>query len=484
VIKKVGVSGGAAVTVCSVQGSLAGIAWDGGDLIFGGGSKGILRVPAIGGQPAVIASVKNGEFAATPQMLPGGEWVLFTVAASQSVDGWDKAQIVAQSLKTSERRTLISGGSEGRYVASGHIVYALGGVLFVVPFDLRRLAVTGGAAPVVEGVKRSNGGVNSTAYYAVSGSGSLIFIAGPVTTSAVQSDLALIDRVTGAAVPLKLPPARYEHPRMSPDGKWIAVATDDGKDATVWIADVSGSVAIRKLTLSGRSRFPVWSPDGQFVTFQSDREGDLGIWRQRADGSAQAERLTKPEKDVAHIPESWSPDGRTLLLSVANAGTFTQAALSMPDRKVAPFGNLRSAILFAAAFSPDGKWVAYEAREGGIANPLFVQPYPPTGANYQVSRNAIHATWSPDGKQLFFGPGPGQVVAVNVTTRPAFSFGNPVSVPFRFLDPGPTVERNNDITPDGKKFLGVVGGQTLSATADRIQVVLNWTEELKSRLGR
>jgi eukaryotic-like serine/threonine-protein kinase len=488
VIKRIAVTGGAAVTVCPAPAeSVPGLSWDGGDVVFGAGRQGIQRVSANGGQPAVIAAVKTGEIAASPQMLPGGEWVLFTVASAPTAEGWDKAQIVAQSLKTSERKTLVSGGSEGRYLPSGHIVYALGGVLFAVPFDVRRLAVTGGTVSVVEGVRRSVGAIG-TAYYAISASGSLAFIPGPVTTTAGSSDLALIDRATGAEQSLKLPTARYEHPRLSPDGKWIAVASDDGKDAIVWIHDVSGIASIRRLTLSGRNRFPLWSPDGQYVTFQSDREGDLAIWRQRADGTAPAERLTKPEKDTSHLPESWSPDGKTLLFSVGKGASFTAAALSMPDRKVTSVGGLQSSILFSAAFSPDGKWIAYEAREASTPptsplSPLFVQPFPPTGATYQIARNGVHATWSPNGKELFYGPAPGQVLGVTVTTRPAFSFSNPVPVAVRFIDSGPAIERNNDITPDGRKFLAVTAsGIATSGAAPLIQVVLNWAEELKQRV--
>ena len=87
-------------------------------------------------------------------MLPGGDWVLFTLATAAATDGWDRARIVVQSLTSGERKTLIEGGSDARYLPTGHLVYALGGVVFAVPFDLRQLAVTGGPVPVVEGVKR------------------------------------------------------------------------------------------------------------------------------------------------------------------------------------------------------------------------------------------------------------------------------------------------------------------------------------------
>ena len=353
-IKKIAVSGGAAVTICPADVPF-GLRWNTDGIVFGQGSKGIMRVSANGGRPEVLVSVKNGEVAYGPQVLPDGEWVLFTIATANTRDGWDKAQIVVQSLKTSERKTLVAGGSDGRYVPTGHIVYALGGVLFAVSFDLRHLNVTSGPVPIVEGVSRSNTGTSGVAHFSISSTGSLVFVPGPALTLSPQLNLALIDR-NGPPQPLKLPPGPYEYPRLSPDGKRIAFGSDDGKEAVVWIYDLSGVTSMRRLTLGSRNRLPVWSADGERVAFQSDREGDLGIFWQRADGTTTAERLTKPDKDTAHVPESWSPDGKTLLFSVAKGSSYAVAALSLTDKKVTPVGGIQSAFPPSAAFSPDGRW--------------------------------------------------------------------------------------------------------------------------------
>ena len=177
-IKKIAVSGGAGITICPAT-QPAGVSWDTGGILFGQSGKGIVRVSENGGQPTVIAGVKSGEVAFGPQLLPGGEWVLFTIATAATSDGWDKAQIVVQSLKTAERKTLITGGSDGRYLPTGHIVYALSGVLFAVSFDSRALTVTGGPVPILEGgVKRSNSGSLATTHLSISGTGSLVFIPG------------------------------------------------------------------------------------------------------------------------------------------------------------------------------------------------------------------------------------------------------------------------------------------------------------------
>jgi Tol biopolymer transport system component len=235
---------------------------------------------------------------------------------------------------------------------------------------------------------------------------------------------------------------------------------------------------------------PVWSADGERVAFQSDREGDLGLFWQRADGTTVAERLTKPDKDMAHVPESWSPDGKTLLFSVAKGSSYTLAALSFPEKTVTPVGGIQSIYPPAATFSPDGRWVAYSAAAPGTgAGSLFVQPFPTTGPPYPISKGTgFHPTWSPDGKELFYvgGASGGQFLVVSATTRPTFTFGNPVSVPSPFGSGRGGLERPYDITLDGKRFLGVVAaGQNALAgapAAPQIQVVINWFEDLKARV--
>ena len=509
-IKKIAVSGGAAVTVCpldEVQASgttvVRGMTWDDGGVAFAQ-TKGILRVSANGGRPEMLVSAKDGEVLFGPQVLPGGEWLLFTVAKAATAEGWDTAQIVVQSLKSGDRKTLVSGGSDGRDPPTGHLVYALGGVLFGVPFDLRRLAVAGGPVPIVEGVERTNA-INGAVRFSVSSTGSLVFIPGPASgASTTQFDLALMDR-KGGVTPLKLPPGGYEFPRVSPNGKQVAFGSDDGKEAIVWIYDLAGTSAMRRLTFGGRNRFPIWSSDGARVAFQSDREGDAGIFWQRADGTGPAERLTKPEQGLSHVPEAWSPKGDSFLfgvnkgrdisdpsaLAVGNAAAdpFSLWTFSLSDKKATRFGQVQSFFPLNAVFSPDGRWVAYASGDEKGVIEIYVEPVPATGAKYQIPKEprSHHPTWSPDGKALDDTPGPGQNnIAVNITTQSSVAVGNGVPVP-SVGAAGPSVVRNYDIAPDGRT-VGVVpagaSGQTASSGAlavPQIQVVLNWFEELKAK---
>jgi Tol biopolymer transport system component len=300
----------------------------------------------------------------------------------------------------------------------------------------------------------------------------------------VQSNLALIDR-KGGVEPLKLPLGPYQHPRAAPNGTQIAVATDDGKEAIVWIYELGGAASMRRLTFGGRNRFPIWSADGQRVAFQSDREGDLGIFWQRADGSDAAERLTKPDQGTSHVPESWSPRGERFLFGVTKGSSVSLWTFLLQDKTATPFADVQSPNPINAAFSPDGRWVVYTVTEGAV-NGMFVQPFPATGAKYQVSKSsAIGPTWSRNGRELVSHPQGGQGAVQTITTQPSFAFSAPVPIPRGAANVGGLFsQRNYDVMPDGR-MLGVVpGGETQSAgpTTPQIQVVLNWFEELKQRV--
>jgi len=308
-----------------------------------------------------------------------------------------------------------------------------------------------------------------------------------------QLNIGFFDRNGGNEL-LKIPPGLYFLPRLSPDGKQIAFATDDGKSATIWIYELSGGAAPRRLTFEadGNNRNPVWSPDSRRVTFQSDRDKDLGIFWQRADGTGAAERLTKAGEGVAHIPEAWSPDGKHLLYNAANKDGSTALWIYTPsEQKTARFGDVESptSTLTGATFAPDGKWIAYASRQERVSSAVYVQPFPPTGARYQISKNeddAHHPLWSPDGAELFFTPGAGtRIHAVHVSTQPSFTFGEAVSINRLFTNNAPQVERPFDGGRDGQHFLGLIEpsqAQSDISRGQQIQVVLNWFEELKARL--
>ena len=315
---------------------------------------------------------------------------------------------------------------------------------------------------------------------AFSKTGSLVYVPGPISGSSSQGDVALMDR-RGVVEKLPIPPAAYDVPRVSPDGKQVALGIDDGKGANIWIYDLSRASSIRQLTFGGQNRFPVWTADAQRVAFKSEREGDFGIFWHRADGTDAAQRLTQPERGVSHIPESWSRTEDRFLFSASMGSRTSLWTFAVPDRKAEPFSQVGSRFPLSAVFSPDGRWVAYSAFDSDTTG-IFVEPFPSTGAKYRITRvGALHPQWSPNGKELFFQTG--GLFAVTVTTGRGVEFSSPVQIPGPFQTPGPTAARGYDIMPDGQRLIGIVSsGQGQAGLAAQIQVVLNWFDEVKARV--
>jgi Tol biopolymer transport system component len=469
-LKTISVSGGTAATLCPAT-NVFGLSWGATGIVFGQGADGIMRVSPTGGTPEQLISVQGDEIAHGPEILPDGQSLLMTLTSGNNPDRWDKARIVVQSLTSRERKMLIEGGSDARYSPTGHLVYALSGVAYAVPFDLGQLKITGRAVPVVEGVRRG-GTPTGTAQLSFSRSGSLMYIPGPVSLTGDQRDLAWVDR-TGAATPLKLPAGSYQHVRVSPDGQRLTFGTDDGQEANVHVYAPGSGTSIRRLTFGGNSRFPIWTADGKRIAFQSDRDGDRGIFWQPVDGG-RAERLTKADEGTAHVPEAWAPAGDRLLYTVTTGSppSVTLWTLSLKEKKTTRVDAVESGAPIGAVFSPDGRWIAY-----AINNTVYVQPFPPTGSQYQISKRGHHPIWSSDGKELFYEQAQFQFHVVAVRTEPSFTFGNPVSLPAVYGSTPYSSFRNRDIARDGKRFICPVPAESVSV--QEIRVVLNWHEELK-----
>jgi serine/threonine-protein kinase len=483
-LKRISLSGGSAVSLCPAV-SPFGISWGPDGIVVGQGSEGIIRVSADGGKPEQLVTMNPGEYAHSPQVLPDGDHVLFTL--SVGADQWDGARVVVQSTKTGERKTVIDSGNDARYLSSGHLVYALGGSLHAIAFDVRSLSTRGGPVPVLDGVRRGSSSLSATAHYSVSASGSLVYVPGLLTEQTSARRIVLIDR-SGTIQPLKLPPDVYEYPRVSPDGRQIAYTNHVGKEWVVWLYDLSESSATRRLTYGGNNRFPVWSPDGRHVAFQSDREGDFGIWWQAADHTGTATRLTRPEAGVSHMPDAFARNG-TLLFTSLKGLEFSLWTLSPQDKTPVPFGDVRAPIPPGAASSPDGRWVAY-ASGTTPSSTVYVQPFPPTGEIHalpaQRSDVPHQPVWTRDGKAILYNPRPGSLEIIAVNTTPSFTFGEAVNLPrpFSFAAGPPLARRPFDLTASGQLLRALSQEELEGGATDTPQanVVLNWFEELRRRV--
>ena len=483
-LKRIAVTGGLPVTICDTSPAPLSVSWAGDSIIFVDAGKGIMRVSPAGGTPDVLVPRTDTDgIMHSAQLLPDGDTLLFAVGriTGAAANFWDAAQIVAQSLATGRRTVVLEGGSNPIYIRTGHIIYAVDGTLLAVPFDATALELRGNPVPVVEGVRRAAPAAGGEAQVAISDSGVMVYAPGPARSG---DEGVFVYGKDGTAAALPLSKDRFTYPRVSRDGRWLALEGYDGKEATVVVYQLSGGAAPRRLTFGGNNRVPMWTRDGTRVVFQSDREGDAGIFWQRLDGGG-PERLTTADPGTVHVPESWSPVADVLLYSVMRGAASELWIFSLAERKATRFGDAGSATFPTnAAFHPNGRWVAYQAGDPGSGEAtLYVQPFPPTGNKYQVERGGRPA-WSADGRQLFFVPAPGQFKVVNVTVEPGFETSAPVELTRVFGLSPPQSPRNYDILPDG----GIVGinstGQVSAAATSQIHVVQNWFEELKARVTR
>jgi hypothetical protein len=294
-------------------------------------------------------------------------------------------------LVSGTRRVLFSGGSDARYTRSGHILYTVGANMLAVPFDPKRMEVTGGGVPVIEGVMRALS-VSGNAQVSLADNGTLVYIPAGEYGVAGMRRIALMDR-DGKLNPLPLPAAPYYIPRLSPDGKRVALGTDDGREQIIWIYDLkSGGATARRLTFGPRAANPLWSLDGRYVIYRSEADGATGLFRQLADGTEPPVRLTTTERGETDVPVSIEPSGKMVVYDVVGGeggpgvGATRMIALD-GDSKPRLFAPFAQSIAVSPTFSPDGRWVAYTTRveRAAAIRQVFVQSYPDFKAKYQIS---------------------------------------------------------------------------------------------------
>ncbi len=478
-LKKVSLSGGAPLTLCSAPVN-RGASWRPDDTIIFAPSitSGLFRVSAAGGtpKPLTVPDRKKGELSHRwPEILPGGKAVLFTIWTGTT---FDDARIGVLSLETGERRVLVEGGTYARYVPSGHLVYARTGGLLAVPFDLKRLEVTGPPASILEGVSMNP--TFGAAEFSSSTDGSLAYVSGGSTVG--ERTLLWVDR-KGAAQPLPAPPRGYRAPRLSPDGQRLAVGIE-GTNSGVWLYELARGTLTR-LTASGPIPFPIWTPDGKHVTFVSALGGALNLYWMPADGSGAAERLTTSED--AQWESSWSPNGQVLAFSESDPTTGLDIwVLSLEGDPSTPLGAGRKPQPFlqtpsnegGGMFSPDGRWLAYVSDESG-RNEIYVRPFPGPGGKLQIStEGGTEPMWPRNGRELFYRNGD-KMMAAAVETRPAFAAAKPKLLFEGHYETGVfAFQPNYDVASDGQRLLMLKASEQESA-ATQINVVENWSEELR-----
>jgi eukaryotic-like serine/threonine-protein kinase len=484
-LKKIAISGGAPVTLADFKSIPFGADWYGENAIVYSQYPGdCMRISADGGPAeSIIKGSFDRRFALRPQILPSGKSILYTAFAPF---GPTQSRIMVQSLESGERKELFA-GANAQYLPTGHLVYMLDNNLFAARFDLDRLETIGGPVSIVEGVMQ----------YAVSDSGMLVYALRKAPAASLSDSgraLVWVNR-DGKEEPISAPPDDYRTVRISPDGTKVALslrAIDvDSMNINIWILDLIRETRTR-LTFGGMvNALPLWTPDGKRIAYASASAQGYRLYWKAADGTGKEDPLGSMPGG-GFIPASWSDSGKNMLvMEGVQLGTqnIDIGLLSMEgDRKYRPL--LKEKYREAQPHvSPDGRWMAYASNESG-KNEVYIRPFPEVEkGRWQVSTSGGDSPlWSPDGQELFYRSGD-SVMAVAVKTSPVFNLETPEAL-FQgsYISTsmiGPLTFNAWDISPDGKRFLmmketsstGSAGGVPL-----KINIVLNWTEELKQRV--
>jgi serine/threonine-protein kinase len=460
-LRKVAVGGGASVVLAAENGA-AGASWGAdGSVVFSPGNRTpLFRVPATGGDAQVLTRFDEtrGESSHRfPEFLPSGKAILFT-AGPPATGPWHEAEIVAQVLGTGERRTLIEGAAQAHYLPPGYLVYSRSGTLYSVAFDEKALRVAGPPRPVLDGVRENPG--HGAAQFAVSSNGTLAYITGGLETN----DVVWLDRQGRTKALMPEEHRFFSEPRLSPDGKRLAVVVGGGEDA-IFVYDLQHD-RLNRVTTLGNHTSLAWHPDGDRITsVKSATREIVSTW---VDGSRPEEVLYTPSAIYQPGACSWSPDGRSLVFTL-NGDIWM---LTLPDRRAEPL--IQSPFTESApTISFDGKWLAYVSNESGRAE-VYVRPFRGSSERWQISRVGGSApAWAKSSQRLYFRQGS---MFVSVSARPPFA--DPVEL---FNAPWAEPNGRSYVAPDGEGFVFI---RPHDPAAARLHVILNWTEELKRLVPR
>jgi serine/threonine-protein kinase len=463
-LKKVALTGGTPVVLCPAQFGL-GASWgEDGSIIFAPDVfSGLWRIHAAGGKAEPVTQLQQKEYTHRwPQILPGGKAVIFTIGTSGAANA---ACVAALMLKSGQKKVILEGASDARFSPTGQLFFVRAGNLMAVRFDPAGLKVMG--TPFL--VKRGIGTDPSVwaGHYSLSHSGVLAYV-----LAAEDDDLrslAWADR-QGGMQKLTVNRGAFSYPRLSPDGRQLAVVIkSQAEKSNIWTVDLANG-AFKRLTSDGHNLLPVWTPDGKKLTFASVHDGEWHLYWMPADGSGTAELLRKSESPC--VPNSWSQDGRSLVFTEFAPDTGPDIwILSMEG------GNNTRPYLctpyaeWGGTFSPDGHWLAYTSNDSGLAQ-VYVQPYPGPGERYQISTaEGREPVWGHDGRELFFRYWKG-LMEVGIQTEPEFNPDPPrLVVPGEHETGDIDAFPNYDVAGDGQRFVLIPHEQK---DRRQINIDLNW----------
>ena len=436
-LKTVDTAGGGIKVLCEAPVGRGG-SWNrDGTIIFAPGvATPISRISDSGGEPVVVTSPPrqgSGQGHRWPYFLPDGKHFLYFTDWSAPEDPQGNG-IYIGSVDGGAAKPLSSELTGNVEYSSGRLLYVRDRSLMAQPFDLGKLQTAGPAIPIAEQEVIQDIGFHHAGFSA-SQNGMVVI----QSTSAFSTRLLWFD-ASGNQVG-QVMGSGYWSPRLSPDGRFLAVAADDAKNGKYYIhvIDLARGASTR-LTDEGSEETPVWSRDGKRIAFTSAEGKSVTIYETPADGSSSPRKLLSGSLKMIN---DWSPDGRLVYMDFAR-GTPFLGVYSESDHHVTEF-----AIGAEARISPDGKWIV-RIEPRSRYQEVFLQPFPEGGARIQISQGGgSQAAWRHDGKEIYYLGFDRKLRAV--TFDPIKKTAGTPRVLFQTHIVGPTfVLFQYDVAPDGR----------------------------------
>jgi eukaryotic-like serine/threonine-protein kinase len=468
-LKKISLDTLAIEALCVASGGHGG-SWAADDTIFFAArhDASISRVSAKGGRSEVVTTLDETAAEIShrwPLVLPDHDLLLY-----EAVDRSGRSRIVAESLKTRQRKTLVEGGECPRFAGNGRLIFAVRDSLRAVAFDPRESRMVG---PPIEVFPRASPN-HSAGGFDVSPNGTLAYVR--TIRRATESTLWRVER-TGRATPLTDLRRAFQWPRFSPDGRQLALTITDAAGTHLWTYDLQRR-SLMRLTFEGENEMAIWTADSRHIVYRSNRGGTFELFRQPADGAGPVERLVTSDLDLS--PGSWSPDGRTLTFQEFHPVTESNIwVVSLTDGGMrtplvnSPFGE------WDGVFSPDGRLVAYTSMESGRLE-VYVRPYRGSGKRQLSNDGGNSPVWSRSGKELFYLNGDTMMV-VPIESAPELVVGSPrLLFEGQYMFAGTLA--NYDVTPDDRAFVMIRGERR--GPWMQLNVVLDWLAALEPQAPR
>ena len=464
---KVPVEGGSPVTIGEVDNG-HGISWLTADQIVVESRSRLAIMPVSGGTPRIFTHLDSayGEVEQRwPLVLSDGNTVIY----SASKGTLPTSRLGVATLSDGKSHILDVAGTAPLGMIDGKLVYAsVTGALTAVPFDIRTGRVTG--APLTLADRLAIGPRGST-NAALSRNGTLVYLSGS------PANRVIIASPNGKERVLIGEPRSYSYPRLSPDGKRVAVTVNGDGRNDVWVYTIADGTLTRLTSEASANERAEWTPDGSTVIYRSDADGGSSLWKVPADGGGRASQLVNPVGE-----QLWegvfTPDGQTLVYrsgAIGNSdvkyrrmtGDTTPHAIAASER----FSE------WTPRVSPDGHWVAYASDESRSYQ-VYVRPFPGPGPRFQVSVDGGEMpVWSRDGQRLHYITDR-EIIAADLTLSPKFTVTRRTTLITGDFAPLSRGHPPYDVMPDGSLML-------LKALSDaQTVVVLNWAEELRAAAAR